>query len=110
MKGRWAVALATGVLFPVVVISVVVVTGNYPRTGDSRVTVCTTVLIGAVVAVIGAARVFPALRSEPPAHRLAASMFVGFLFGGLAIGVLFIIAIVAFVILLSRARTFGVGY
>jgi hypothetical protein len=37
-------------------------------------------------------------------------MFVGFLFGGLAVGVLFIIAIVAFVILLSRANTSGVGY
>jgi hypothetical protein len=37
-------------------------------------------------------------------------MFVGFLFGGLAIGVLFIIAVVAFAILLSRAHTFGVGY
>ena len=110
MKGRWSVALATGVLFPVVVISVVVVTGNYPRTGDSRVTVCTAVLIGAVVAVFGAARVFPALSSEPPAHRLAASMFVGFLFGGLAIGVLVIIAFVAFAILLSRAHTLGVGY
>jgi hypothetical protein len=110
VKGRCAVALATGVLFPVVVISVVIVTGNYPRTGDSRVTVCAAVLIGAVVAVFGAARVFPALSSEPPAHRLAASMFVGFLFGGLAIGVLVIIAFVAFAILLSRARTLGVGY
>ena len=110
MKGRCAVALATGVLFPVVVISVVIVTGNYPRTGDTRVAVCTAVLIGAVVAVFGAARVFPALSSEPPAHRLAASMFVGLLFGGLAIGVLVIIAFVAFAILLSRARTFGVGY
>ena len=110
MKGKWAVALATGVLFPVVVISVVVVTGNYPRTGDSRVMVCTTVLIGAVVAVFGAARVFPAVSREPPAHRLAASMFVGFLFGGLAIGVLVIIAFVAFAILLSRAHTFGAGY
>jgi hypothetical protein len=37
-------------------------------------------------------------------------MFVGFLFGGLAIGVLVIIAFVAFAILLSRARTLGVGY
>ena len=46
MKGRWAVALATGALFPVVVISVVVVTGNYPRTGDARVTVCTAALMG----------------------------------------------------------------
>ena len=110
MKGRWAVALATGALFPVVVISVVVVTGNYPRTGDSRLTVCTAALIGAVVAVFGAARVFPALSSEPPAQRLAASMFVGFLFGGLAIGVLVIIAFVAFAILLSRAHTFGAGY
>ena len=108
--GRWAVALATGVLFPVVVISVVVVTGNYPRTGDSRVTVCTAVLIGAVVAVFGAARVFPALTSESPAHRLTASMFVGFLFGGLAIGVLVIIAFAAFVILLSRTHSFGAGY
>ena len=110
MKGRWAVALATGALFPVVVISVVVVTGNYPRTGDSRLTVCTAALIGAVVAVFGAARVFPALSSEPPAQRLAASMFVGFVFGGLAIGVLIVIAIAAFAILLSRAHTFGVGY
>jgi hypothetical protein len=110
VKGRWAVALATGVLFPVVVISVVVVTGSYPRTCDARVTVCTAALMGAVVAVFGAARVFPALSSEPPANRLAASMFVGFLFGGLAIGVLFIIAIVAFVILLSRANTSGAGY
>ena len=110
MRGRWAVALATGVLFPVVVISVVVVSGNYPRTGDARVTVCTAALIGAVVAVFGAAHVFPALRREPPAHRLAASMFVGFVFGGLAIGVLIIIAIAAFAILLSRAHTFGAGY
>jgi hypothetical protein len=110
VKGRWAVALATGVLFPVVVISVVVVTGNYPRTGDSRVTVCAAVLIGAVVAVVGAARVFPALSAEPPASRLAATVFVGFLFGGLAIGVLIIIAIAAFAILLSRAHSFGVGY
>ena len=110
MRGRWAVALATAVLFPVVVISAVVVTGNYPRTGDSRVTVCTAVLIGAVVAVFGAARVFPALSSETPSNRLAASVFVGFLFGGLAIGVLFTIAIVAFAILQSRAHSFGVGY
>ena len=110
MTGRWAVALATGVLFPVVVISVVVVTGNYPRTGDSRVTVCTAALIGAVIAVIGAARVFPALSSEPPAHRLGASMFVGFVFGALAIGVLVIIAVVVFTILLSRAHTIGAGY
>jgi hypothetical protein len=109
VTGRWAVALATGVLFPVVVISVVVVTGNYPRTGDSRVTVCTVALIGAVVAVVGAARVFPALGSEPPAQRLAASMFVGFVFGGLAIGVIFIVAVVAFAVLLSRAH-FGAGY
>ena len=108
VKGKWAVALATGVLFPCVVISVVVVTGNYPRTGDSRVTVCTVALLGAVVAVFGAARVFPALSSEPPAHRLAASMFVGFLFGGLAIGVIIIIAVVAFVILLSRSHLAGV--
>jgi hypothetical protein len=110
VTGRAAVGLATGVLFPVVVISVVVVTGIYPRTGDSRVTVCAAVLIGAVVAVVGAARVFPALRSEPPATRLAASMFVGFVFGGLAIGVLFIIAIAAFAILLSHGHGFGAGY
>ena len=37
-------------------------------------------------------------------------MFVGFLFGGLAIGVLVIIAFVAFAILLSRAHTFGARY
>jgi hypothetical protein len=108
VKGKWAVALATGVLFPCVVISVVVVTGHYPRTGDSRVTVCTVALLGAVVAVFGAARVFPALSGETPAHRLAASMFVGFLFGGLAIGVLIIIGVVAFAILLSRSHLTGV--
>jgi hypothetical protein len=108
VRGKWGVGTATGVLFPVVVISVVVVTGNYPRTGDSRVTVCTAALIGAVVAVFGTARVFAALSSEPPAHRLAASMFVGFLFGGLAIGVLFIIGVVAFAILLSRSHLTGV--
>jgi len=110
VTGRWAVGLATGLLFAGVVIGVVVITGHYPRTGDSRVTVCTVVLLGAVVAVFGAARVFPALSSETPSNRLAASVFVGFLFGGLAIGVLFTIAIVAFAILLSRAHTFGVGY
>ena len=38
---------------------------------------------------------------------LAASAFVGFLFGALAIGVVFIIAVVAFAILLSRARFVG---
>jgi hypothetical protein len=37
-------------------------------------------------------------------------MFVGFLVGGLAIGVLVIIAVVAFTTLLSRAHTAGVGY
>ena len=109
MTGRWAVGLATGPLFAGIVISVVVVTGHYPRTGDSRVLIWGVVLLGAVVAVFGAARVFPALSSEPPAHRLAASMFVGFLFGGIAIGVLFIIGVVAFVILLSRSHFTGVG-
>jgi hypothetical protein len=108
VTGRWSAGLATGLLFAAVAISVVVVTGNYPRTGDSRVTVCIVALIGAVVAVFGAARVFPALSSETPAHQLAASMLVGFLFGGLAIGVLFIIAVVALAILLSRSHLTGV--
>ena len=65
------------------------------------------VLLAAAVAVFGAARVFPALRSETKSNRLAASVFAGFLFGALAIGVLFIIAIVAFAILLSRSHLVG---
>jgi hypothetical protein len=111
MTGKWAVGLAIGLLFAGVVIAVVVVSGHYPRTGDSRAMIYAVVLLAAPVAVVGAARVFPALSAEPPASRLASTVFVGFLFGGLAIGVLFIIALVAFAIVLSRTHSIGVvGY
>jgi hypothetical protein len=104
------VASATGALFVVVVITGLVVTGHYPRTGDTRLAVCVAAVIGGVVAVVGAARVFPALGHEPAGTRLMATVFVGFLFGALALGALFIVGVVAFAILLSRAHTIGVGY
>jgi len=103
VTGQRAVAPATGVLFVAVVIAVVVVTGHYPRTGDSALAVWFAALVGSFVAGRGAARVFPAMSHEPPATRVAATLFVGFLFGGMALAVLYIVGIVVFTILLSGA-------
>jgi hypothetical protein len=109
VTGRWALGLVTGLLFAGAVIAVVVVTGHYPRTGDGRLLIWVGVLVPAAVAVLGSARVFAALGSETRSNRLAASVFVGFVFGALAIGVLFIIGLTAFAILLSRAHLTGLA-
>ena len=100
MKGRWAVALATGALFAGVAMGAIVVAGHYPRTGVPRLVFWFVDVLAAAVAVFAAARVArgPAQQSLP--QRVGESMFAGFLFGVLALVVLFGVVFVAFVILI----------
>jgi hypothetical protein len=101
VKGRWAVALAPGVLFAGVAMGGIVVAGQYPRTGEPRLVFWFVDALAAAVAVFAAARVARGVGQQRPSQRVGASMFVGFLFGVLALVVIFAVAFVAVAILIA---------
>jgi hypothetical protein len=92
-------ALATGVLLAGTITAAIVGSGHYPRTGDPRLVLWASVFLASAVAVFSARRVSRAMTRESPSQRVAASMFVGFFFGALAIVVLGGVVFVAFAIL-----------
>lgn len=101
VKGRWPVALATGALFAGVAMGAIVVAGQYPRTGEPRLVFWFVDVLAAMVAVFGAARVARGPRQQSLPQRVGESMFVGFVFGVLALVVLFGAAFVGFAILIT---------
>jgi hypothetical protein len=101
VKGRGAVALAAGVLFAGVAMGAVVVAGQYPRTAEPRLVFWFVDVLAAAVAVFAAARVARGVGQQSPSQRVGASMFVGFLFGVLALVVIFAIVFVAFATLIA---------
>jgi hypothetical protein len=100
VTGRWSVALATGVLFAGVAMGAIVVAGHYPRTGEPRLVFWLVDVLAAAVAVFAAARAARGQGQQSPSQRVGASMFVGFLFGVLALVVLFAVAFVSFAVLI----------